>query len=948
MVFWDYCIERRATIENSSAKENYLLKGSVPHSMMTGELTDISNLCVFKWYEWVKFRKIGEQFPYPTEWIGRCLGPARSKGNAMSQHVLTESGEVLPVQTLRRLTPAEIASPIEVAKRERMDAYITKRFGDSKHVPDDWVRRRRKPDDPIQDEDPEFQDEVNLPTADYYEDEATGKAHEGPEMDDLPDLDLYLDAEVLLPQDGEHMRAAKVIGRTTNSDGVPLGTYNSNPILNTRIYDVMFPDGSIQQYSANVIAENIFSQVDEEGFRYILLDEIVDYRKDETAVDMDDAFVEDRYGKKTRRITTKGWSFLVNWKDGSQSWVPLKDIKESNPVEVSEFAKARGIDKEPAFAWWVPFTLGKRDRIVSAVNARLCNKTHKYGVELPRSVEHAYRLDEQGGQTLWREAIRKEMRNVLVAFDILNEGDKVPAHLKELGVHLVFDVKMDMTRKARLVADGHKTPDPEMCTYAGVVSRETIRIAFTYAALNGLEIMAADIQNAYLTAPTSEHFYIICGPEFGSENLGKKAIVKRALYGTKSAGRDFRSHLRDCMDHLGYTSCKADPDLWLRMAKRDNGENYYEYMLLYVDDCLSISEYPKEALERINQYFPMKPGSIGPPKLYLGAKMSKVSMPNGVVAWALSASKYAQDAIRNVETELKKDGLALRKGTNSPLPSNYRPECDVTPELSLSKASYYASLIGILRWMVEMGRIDICCEVSMMSSFVAMPRKGHLQQIYRIFSYLKLHHNARLVLDPSYPDIDESLFEKRDWSEFYGNVEERIPKDAPVPLGRELLMRAFVDADFAGDVVSRKSRTGFIVMLNMSPVYWLSKKQSCIETSSFGSEFCAMKQCCEYLRGLRYKLRMMGIPVNNPCFIFGDNQSVLWNTTVPDSMLKKKSSSVAYHYVREGVSADEWRTTYIRTQDNPSDVLTKNLPAGTNRYKKVRMLLYDIYPEVND
>ena len=121
-----------------------------------------------------------------------------------------------------------------------------------------------------------------------------------------------------------------------------------------------------------------------------------------------------------------------------------------------------------------------------------------------------------------------------------------------------------------------------------------------------------------------------------------------------------------------------------------------------------------------------------------------------------------------------------------------------------------------------------------------------------------------------------------------------------MPLGRELLIRAFVDADFAGDVVSRKSMTGFIVMSNMSPVYWMSKKQAYIETSSFGSEFCATKQCCEYLRGLRYKIRMMGIPVNNPCFIFGDNQSVLWNTTVPDSMLKKKSSSVAtISYVKE-------------------------------------------------
>ena len=204
---------------------------------------------------------------------------------------------------------------------------------------------------------------------------------------------------------------------------------------------------------------------------------------------------------------------------------------------------------------------------------------------------------------------------------------------------------------------------------------------------------------------------------------------------------------------------------------------------------------------------------------------------------------------------------------------------------------------------------------------------------------------SRLVLDPSYPDIDTDDFTKRNWKEFYGDAKEAKPSNAPRPLGMEFLIRAFVDADFAGDLITRRSRSGFIVMLNMAPVYWFSKKQSTIETSTFGSEFCAMKQCCEYLRGLRYKLRMMGIPINNPCFIYGDNQSVLWKTSVPVSSLKKKSSSVAYNFVREGVSTDEWRTAYIKSSENPSDILTKSIPSGLNRYRKVRMVLYDIYPE---
>ena len=93
---------------------------------------------------------------------------------------------------------------------------------------------------------------------------------------------------------------------------------------------------------------------------------------------------------------------------------------------------------------------------------------------------------------------------------------------------------------------------------------------------------------------------------------------------------------------------------------------------------------------------------------------------------------------------------------------------------------------------------------------------------------------------------------------------------------------------------------------------------------------------------------MMGIPVNNPAYVYGDNQSVLWNTTDPDSTLKKKSCLAVYHFVREGVAKDEWRTGYVKTSENPSDVMTKVIVSKTDRKRKVSMMLYDIYPEVDD
>ena len=161
--------------------------------------------------------------------------------------------------------------------------------------------------------------------------------------------------------------------------------------------------------------------------------------------------------------------------------------------------------------------------------------------------------------------------------------------MKQVTRHLVWDVKMDFTRKARWVLNGHKTPDPIGSTYAGVVSRESVRIALTYAALNDLDVFAANIQNAYLQAPSSQKDYIICSPEFGVENIGQTALIHHALYGGK-AGRDFRNHLHSCMEFLNFRSCLADPDVWMRPAIKSNGNTYYEFILLYVDDALVVSE----------------------------------------------------------------------------------------------------------------------------------------------------------------------------------------------------------------------------------------------------------------------------------------------------------------------------------------------------------------------
>jgi hypothetical protein len=207
--------------------------------------------------------------------------------------------------------------------------------------------------------------------------------------------------------------------------------------------------------------------------------------------------------------------------------------------------------------------------------------------------------------------------------------------------------------------------------------------------------------------------------------------------------------------------------------------------------------------------------------------------------------------------KLARQGNTKRKlpaVAETPMQTSSIPELDVTPELIPIESSYYGSLIGVLRWIVELGRVDICLECSMLLSHLALPREGHLHQVFHIFAHLRKYHNSELVCDPSDPCVDDIGFELQDWtSSEFGHLQgnEELPPNMPQPRGLGFTMSAKVDADHAADTVTRRSRTRFLVRLNSSLIYWSSRKQNSVESSSFGSEFIAMKRCCEYLRGLR-------------------------------------------------------------------------------------------------
>jgi hypothetical protein len=179
--------------------------------------------------------------------------------------------------------------------------------------------------------------------------------------------------------------------------------------------------------------------------------------------------------------------------------------------------------------------------------------------------------------------------------------------------------------------------------------------------------------------------------------------------------------------------------------------------------------------------------------------------------------------------------------------------------------------MDFMRWMVDVGPINIVTEVSMLSSYLACPHEGHPEKALHVMGYILLKHNSCLIFDLTYPYIDQTAFPSFEWMECYGNVEEAIPPDMPPPLGKDVDLCMMVDSNHVGEKRTIRSHTGFIIFCNLAPIIWLSKQQATIETSVFGAEFVAMKHRIETLRGLRYKIHMMGIPLSGPTYIYGDN-----------------------------------------------------------------------------
>jgi len=257
-------------------------------------------------------------FPEKRELIGRWMGVAHNIGQAMCFWILPKSGVPIARTTVRAITDSELQITQVQQELRSFDDAIQRKLGDDRLNAGDLSFEVGS------DELDKALEEADDGEYDPYEPEA-----ERPELDDYDEetLDKLLAAEVILPK-GDYQFVGKVIGRKRDANGNPVGRANSNPILDTRVYEVEFPDGSVNDYAANILAEALYAQVDVDGNRFLLLKEIIDHKTDATALSKLDAIVVNVNGSRNpaHKFTTKGWSLLCQWADGSTSSEPLRNL----------------------------------------------------------------------------------------------------------------------------------------------------------------------------------------------------------------------------------------------------------------------------------------------------------------------------------------------------------------------------------------------------------------------------------------------------------------------------------------------------------------------------------------------------------------------------------------------------------------------------------------------
>jgi len=473
----------------------------------------------------------------------------------------------------------------------------------------------------------------------------------------------------------------------------------------------------------------------------------------------------------------------------------------------------------------------------------------------------------------WLKAIQEELTNMekLKVFDTIR---KIPPNSNVISSRWVFKLKRDSEgnitkRKARLVAKGYtqKYGIDYKETFAPTLKQDTLRIFTAIAVNNNFKIKQIDINSAYLNAPLKENIYMKA-PE-GHYSFGKCYWkLKKALYGLKQAGKQWNDKLNEELLGMNFRRIKSEPCLYVKF---DNNKNIICILSVYVDDILIAGKENEinNVKESIKERFNIK--DIGNVEFVIGIKFEKVQ--NGYV---LHQSRYVKDILNKYKIN---ELTPLR---------NFTPRENEKLRKEKFNETIYRSAIGNLLYLAICTRPDILFGVTRAARQAHQPTLEDWENVLKIFRYLKGSIN-------------------------YG-----------IKVEKNMNLKIFVDADYAGDPGSRKSTSGFLMMMGTTPTSWFSKLQHCVSTSTAEAEYYSLSECAKH--ALWYKNLLSELNINlKDITIFVDNKATIYNSENVSINPKSKHIDIRYHHIRDLVSKKIIKLKYIKSKDNIADGFTKYL-----------------------
>ena len=893
---WLLCLQYICVVLNHLASPT--LQGICPVQALEGTTPDISFLLHFSFYEPVYYRIDSSEpdlnFPSSSnEKKGYWVGFADNQGDSLTWRILTEDTQKIIIRSgvrsaLRTTTNQRLASPSGEG--------TTLPFP----IPYSQQSQNSLPLDPL---------DASTPNFEHFVKSQTGEDEDNPIPMANIDIPNLLGRSFLLPpEDNGERYMAKVIDIDDHGQ---------------TLEDIKFKLKINKDQAEEIMSYNQLMDYIQKG---------TDAEEDPDSLFKFRDIVAHQGPLESTDPNHKGskYNVMVEWESGEVTYEPLTLISKDDPITCAVYTKKH--DPLDTTGWKHLKRYAKTSkRLIRAVKQSRIRQVrasarYQHGFQVPKDYNDAMRLDKENGNTHWQDAMDLELTQIH-EYKVFKDTGKAKFHngkvvtpdgFQKIRVHFVYAVKHDGRFKARLVADGHLTKEPVESIYSGVVSLRSLRMVVFLSQLNNLKIWGADVGNAYLEAYTDEKLCIMAGPEF-KELQGHLFIMVKALYRTRSGGARWHDRLFDILQELKFKPSKADPDVWMRPEPRGT---CYEYIAVYVDDLAIAAKDPQAFCNELKKKYNLKLKGVGPLEYHLGCTYKKD--PDGTLA--ADPRRYVNKILESYERMFKEKPRKSRP----PLEGGDHPELDTSELCDEHQTKQFQTLIGQLQWLISLNRFDIAVHVMSLSRFRAQPRKGHLDRAKRIVGYLLFLPDGAIRFRIGEPDFSSLKDQEYDWTRtVYSGACEQIPHDIPKPLGKHVQTTHYVDANLHHDLATGKAVTAALHFLNQTPIDAYTKRQSTVETATYGSEFVAARTAVDQIIDIRTTLRYLGVPIRDKSYMFGDNKSVVTSSTIPNSTISKRHHLASYHRVREAIAAKFISFHWKDGKSNPADILSKHWEFAT-------------------